>query len=169
MTQKQPIFGHIAFTDPFFHPWHKASVGLDSVLDRLQYAIDRHDEVQHLANATFPPVNILRNGLKYKIEMAVAGFKLDEIEIKVEKDTLLVSGKQSERELSEGTEFTHRGIAARSFSRKFILDEYVEVIDANMADGMLYIDLEKNVPEEKQPKTIKIGTSTTHFQQLPKA
>lgn len=61
--------------------------------------------------------------------------------------------------LPEGVEYTHRGIAARSFTRKFFLDEYVEVTGANMVDGMLYIDLAKNVPEEKQPSTIVVGSS----------
>lgn len=159
MSMTQPIFGRIAFDDPFFQPWHKASVGLDAVLDRLQYTMDRHDEVQRVANTSFPPVNILRNGLKYRIELAVAGFKISDIKINVEGDTLLVLGEQTETALPEGVEYTHRGIAARSFTRKFFLDEYVEVTGANMVDGMLYIDLAKNVPEEKQPRTIVVGSS----------
>ena len=101
MSMTQPIFGRIAFDDPFFQPWHKASVGLDAVLDRLQCTMDRHDEVQRVANTSFPPVNILRNGLKYRIELAVAGFKISDIKIKVEGDTLLVLGEQTETALPE--------------------------------------------------------------------
>ena len=128
------------------------------MLDRLHQLTERHEEVQRIANNSFPPVNILRNGTKYRIEMAVAGFKLEDVEITTEKDTLSVVGKQKERELAEGTEFMHQGIAARQFERKFILDEYVEVKSANMVDGMLFIDLEKNIPEEKLPRSIVIGT-----------
>jgi len=166
MTLTEPVFGRITFNDPFFSPWHKASVGLESVFDRLQNTFDRHEEIQRLANSSFPPVNILRNGSKYRIELAVAGFKIEDIQISVEKDELTVSGNQAERELSDGTEYTHRGIAARSFTRKFILDEYVQVLEANMTDGMLYIDLEKNIPDEKQLKTIKIGSSAPVIQFL---
>ena len=160
-------FGRIAFEDPFFRPFHKVNVGLDSMLDRLHQMTERHEEVSRFANASFPPVNILRNGSKYRIEMAIAGFKIEEIELTTEKDVLTVTGKQTERELAEGTEFMHQGIAARQFERKFILDEYVEVKSANMVDGMLFIDLEKNIPEEKLPKTIKIGTTTESWLKLP--
>lgn len=158
------VLGRIVFDDPFFRSFQKVNVGFDAMIDRLQHLAERHEEIQRMADCTFPPVNILNNGNRYRVEMAVAGYAKDDITISVEKDVLKITGKQKKRELAEGTTFLHQGIAGRSFERKFILNEFLEVVGANLIDGMLYIDLEKRVPPEKQPRMIQIGTAATPWQ-----
>ena len=104
--------------------------------------------------ATYPPYNINKiSDEHYVLEFAVAGFNRGGIDISVEKDILTVKG---ERQEDEGANYIHKGIAARKFTRSFNLPEYFEVDRASMTDGILYIDLYKNVPEEKKPKKITI-------------
>jgi molecular chaperone IbpA len=104
--------------------------------------------------ATYPPYNINKISDDHLVlEFAVAGFNREGIDISVEKDVLTVKG---EREEDEGANYIYKGIAARKFSRSFTLPEYFEVDRASITDGILYIDLYKNVPEEKKPKKIAI-------------
>lgn len=104
--------------------------------------------------ATYPPYNINKISDEHLVlEFAVAGFNRAGIDISVEKDVLTVKG---ERQEDEGANYIHKGIAARKFTRSFNLPEYFEVDRASMLDGILYIDLYKNVPEEKKPKKITI-------------
>jgi molecular chaperone IbpA len=104
--------------------------------------------------ATYPPYNINKiSDEHYVLEFAVAGFNRGGIDISVEKDVLTIKG---ERQEDEGANYIHKGIAARKFTRSFNLPEYFEVDRASMLDGILYIDLYKNVPEEKKPKKIAI-------------
>jgi molecular chaperone IbpA len=104
--------------------------------------------------ATYPPYNINKISDDHIVlEFAVAGFNRGGIDISVEKDILTVKG---EREEDEGANYIYKGIAARKFSRSFTLPEYFEVDRASITDGILYIDLYKNVPEEKKPKKIII-------------
>lgn len=105
-------------------------------------------------NTTYPPYNIIKiNDDKIVMEFAVAGFKKDEISIKTEKNVLSISATKPE---TDEKEYLHKGIAARKFSRAFNLPEYYEVESAGFEDGILYIDLIKNVPEDKKPKSITI-------------
>ena len=111
---------------------------------------------------TYPPYNIIKHGDgsetdEYLLEFAVAGFKKENIKIKTEKNVLSLTGEMPDREFREGEGYIHKGIASRKFSRSFTLPEYVEVSGAEMEDGMLYIKLFKNVPEEKKPKQISIS------------
>ena len=92
---------------------------------------------------------------KYQITIALAGFVREDLTIDVQEGTLTVSGEKAEVETDE-IEYLHRGIANRSFTRNWALAEYVEVVEAKMENGMLYVSLERIVPEEKKPKTIKI-------------
>lgn len=106
----------------------------------------------------YPPYNILKFGdNEFVMEFAVAGFKRDDISIKTEKNVLSITGEKKDLEFAEGDGYVHKGIAGRKFSRSFTLPEYVEVTRAGMEDGILYINLVKNVPEEKKPKTISIN------------
>ena len=89
--------------------------------------------------------------------MAVAGFSKDDIKIEVKETTLTVAGEKTETETEEGRDYLHRGIATRSFERRFQLADHVEVAGADMKDGMLDIDLVRNVPERLKPRTIEIG------------
>ena len=90
----------------------------------------------------------------YGISLAIAGFEREDVQIYVEKNNLIIKG-ELHGEHWEG-EYVHQGIAKRNFERSFSLGEYMEVSEAEMKDGMLHILIEKNVPEEKKPKTIKI-------------
>jgi molecular chaperone IbpA len=104
--------------------------------------------------ATYPPYNINKISDEHLVlEFAVAGFNKANIDISVEKNVLTVKGERTE---DEGANYIHKGIAGRKFTRSFNLPEFFEVDRASMLDGILYIDLYKNVPEEKKPKKIII-------------
>ncbi len=106
-------------------------------------------------NTTYPPYNIVKiDEDKVVMEFAVAGFKKDDISITTEKSVLTIKAEKPE---AEEKNYLHKGIAARKFSRSFTLPEYYEVEKAGFEDGILYIDLVRNIPEEKKPKTISIN------------
>ena len=122
-------------------------VGFDHMLDELDRAA-RH------ANDHYPPHNIVKLGdHDYLIELAVAGFKKDEIEVEVNDRTLSVKGEH----VKAGREYIHKGISAKKFHRTFRLSEYVQVHGADIQDGVLAIQLKVVLPEEKRPRKIKIG------------
>ena len=121
--------------------------------DEIERALDR---VAKAADG-YPPYNIERLGdNEYRITMAVAGFEKDEFKIEVKEQTLIVTGHKK----PDGKErvFLHRGIAARSFERRFQLADHVEVSGADFQDGLLHIDLVRNLPERMKPRTVAIGT-----------
>ncbi len=106
------------------------------------------------SNTTYPPYNVIKvNDDHLVMEFAVAGFKKDEISVTTEKNVLTI---KSTKDDAEEKEYLHKGIAARKFTRLFTLPEYFEVDGASVDNGILYIDLVRNVPEDKKPKTIKI-------------
>jgi molecular chaperone IbpA len=125
------------------------AVGFDRVFDQLQ------NYAQHNAPSTgFPPYNIRKGGeYNYVIEMALAGFSKDDIEVEVEGGLLTV---RSIKENDEKDNPLYRGISYRKFNRKFTLADDIMVNDASLENGMLKIDLERIVPEEKKPRTITI-------------
>lgn len=127
-------------------PW---MVGFDRQLDTLS---KMHQSLGR--GNTYPPYNIIkRDEDTYTVEMAVAGFSKDEVKVQVKDDVLTISGAKAEKQSSE---FMHKGIGTRDFESEFVLDAYVEVSRASMADGILTIDLERRVPEEHKPKLIDI-------------
>jgi len=115
------------------------------------------DNAAHLLTATqtaFPPVNIVKTGdYTFNVELAVAGYKQDEIEITAEKNSLKVTGKKTDEDTRD---YLVKGIAGRKFSRQFVLSDTVVVRDANLADGILSIELENVIPEEQKPRKISI-------------
>ncbi|NDH81228.1 MAG: hypothetical protein EBY68_04585 [Actinobacteria bacterium] len=115
------------------------------------------DNAAHLLTASqtaFPPVNIVKTGdYTFNVELAVAGYKQDEIEITAEKNSLKVTGKKSDEDTRE---YLVKGIAGRKFARQFVLSDTVVVRDANLADGILSIQLENVIPEEQKPRKISI-------------
>ncbi len=135
-----------------FAPLYRSTIGFDRLAQLL-------DNVSGLdAEAAYPPYNIERLGEnQYRISMAVAGFVDDELRIEVKEQTLTVKGEKK-AETGE-RQFLHRGIAARSFERRFQLADHVEVTGANLKDGLLDIDLQRNVPERLKPRSIPIATS----------
>jgi molecular chaperone IbpA len=104
--------------------------------------------------STFPPYNVKKiDEDNYTIELAVAGYSREDLDIKVEKDTLTIQG---DKDNDDKSEFMHRGIAGRNFTQHFTLGEYMVVKSATMDNGLLVINLERELPEEAKPKTIKI-------------
>jgi len=137
-------------------PFYRSTVGFD----RLFSMLDDHAPQQ--ANA-FPPYNIERTGeYSYRITMAVAGFASDDIVIETKENAISVKGAKSTSETEQKREFLHRGIAERSFERKFQLADHVEVQGANLQNGLLHIDLVRELPESKRPRKIAIGTNDTN-------
>ena len=128
------------FNDPFF-------IGFNRELSRLNNA--------HKVNSnSYPPYDLLKlDEDTYRISLAIAGFSKEDINVSVDNGTLVIKG-----EIVEVTdaEVVHKGIAGRKFTRSFALGEYMEVTGADMKDGMLHINVDRIVPEEKKPKTIKI-------------
>lgn len=136
-----------------FSPLYRSTVGFDH-LSSLLDSVSRSDANQ----ASYPPYNIeLLEKDKYQISMAVAGFVEDELDIQTEKGTLTVAGKKASDE-GESRNYLHQGIAARNFERRFQLADHVEVTGARLANGLLYIDLLREIPEAMKPKKIAIGT-----------
>jgi molecular chaperone IbpA len=132
---------------------HKFGIGFDSILDELM----RVNAQQ--TNTNYPPYNIVKHSEDaFAIELAVAGFREGDVKITLEKNVLTIKGEQtvSLDELEKDVEYVHRGISARNFDRVFTLADYVEVISAKAENGILTIELERQVPEEQKPKTVAI-------------
>jgi molecular chaperone IbpA len=132
-------------------PLYRSTVGFDRLFD----LIDSAAGVDQTA-ASYPPYNIERLGEnEYRITMAVAGFSQDELRVDVKEQTLSVTGAKKPDEKVRN--FLHRGIAARNFERRFQLADHVEVRGADLQNGLLHIDLVRNVPERLKPRSIAIG------------
>ena len=133
-------------------PLMRSTVGFDRMAQLLD-SFARGDE----ASAGYPPYNIEKLGEDdYRISMAVAGFGPDELDITTQDTTLIVSGRAKESE-GEAT-YLHRGIARRAFERRFALAEHIKVTDARLENGLLHIELVREVPEAMKPRRIGIQT-----------
>ena len=128
------------------------TVGFDSMFDRLFGALD-HPNASHQG---YPPYNIRKDGeTKYFIEMAVAGFSEEDLEVELKEGILTVQSKPLNEE--DETTYVHRGIAKRTFERNFTLSDDVIVKGCDLNNGMLIVELEKVIPEEKRARLIPIG------------
>jgi molecular chaperone IbpA len=135
-----------------FSPLYRSVVGFDRLATLLDAAAAQDSQ------AGYPPYNIERVGDDaYRVEIAVAGFRPDELAIEVKENLLTVTGRKAAND--EPRKYLHRGLAERNFERRFQLADYVIVTDANLADGLLAISLERQLPEALKPRTIKIGTT----------
>jgi Molecular chaperone (small heat shock protein) len=138
-----------------FSPLYRSTVGFDhlaSLLDSISH-IDR-------SQPSYPPYNIeLLEKDKYRITMAVAGFTEDEIVIENENNTLTVSATRAQKEGEPKRTYLHQGIAERSFKRQFRLADHVKVLGATLVNGLLHIELERQVPEEMKPRRIPINAT----------
>ncbi|HEY0180169.1 MAG TPA: Hsp20 family protein [Dokdonella sp.] len=133
-----------------FSPLFRSGIGFDRVFDLLDSA-SRTPTIEN-----WPPYDIVKTGEDaYRITMAVAGFGRDELTITQEPNLLVVAGARSGQD--DGT-YLHRGIAGRAFERRFELADYMKVTGASMADGLLRIDLVRELPDEMKPRRIAIGT-----------
>lgn len=130
-----------------FSPYFRSTVGFDHLFDMLQQVGD--------AGNGFPPYNIERTDeTHYRISLAVAGFREKDLSVEVRDGVLTVTGK---REEAEKQGYLYQGIAGRSFDRSFQLAEHVEVRAAKLENGLLHVDLERIIPEEKKPRRISIN------------
>ncbi len=132
-----------------FSPLFRSTIGFD----RLSRLID--ESMRSPEQSSYPPYNIEKTGENdYRIAMAVAGFSADELTL-VQQDTLLVIAAQK-KEPEAGTAYLHRGIAQRAFERRFQLADYIRVSGAKLENGLLYVDLVREVPEALKPRRIAI-------------
>lgn len=135
-----------------FAPLLRQSVGYEN-LNRLMDFANRSGE------DGYPPYNIEKRGKdSYRITMAVAGFARGELDITVQENTLIIAGRAAQEE-KEGREFLHRGIAKRAFERRFQLADVIKVVNADYVDGLLHIDLVREIPEHKKPRKVEIGST----------
>lgn len=124
-------------------------IGFDHIFDQLEN-IHKH------AKDTYPPHNVVKDDeFKFSIELAVAGFKKEHIDIELKDHVLTVKGDRPSRR--DQNKYVHKGISARNWKKSFRLSEYTEVIGADLQDGILTVDLEVVLPKEKQPRKILIG------------
>lgn len=142
-----------------FAPLYRSTIGFD----RLAQLFDSAAGVE--SEGGFPPYNIERVAEnEYRITMAVAGFAESEINIEVKDTSLLVKGEKTPEEGAR--QYLHRGIAGRTFERRFQLADFVEVKGASLKDGLLSVDLQRNIPERMKPRAIAITNSTSDPKQL---
>lgn len=138
-----------------FTPFRRSTIGFDRLFDMLEAS------ARQQASENYPPFNLERVAEdRYRITLAVAGFKSDEIDITAQQNLLVVAGKKAENENSQGS-YLHLGIANRSFERRFELADFVRVDSADLADGLLTIELVREVPEAMKPKKISVGSGST--------
>ena len=143
-----------------FSPLYRSTVGFD----RLFTMLDSLGQPE--SGQTYPPYNIERTGEDaYRISMAVAGFSDSELSIEAHRNVLSVKGEKTEEKV-EGNEFLHRGIASRAFERRFQLADHVEVSGAELRNGLLHIDLKRNIPEEMKPRRIAIAATQAEAKQI---
>lgn len=135
-----------------FTPFRRSTVGFDRLFEMLENGGAMGD------TESYPPFNLEQDGEdRYRITFAVAGFARDEIDITAQQNLLIVSGKKRDEDRSS---YVHRGIATRSFERRFALGDYVQVKNAELKDGLLSIELQREIPEEMKPRRIEIGAGS---------
>lgn len=135
-------------------PLYRQTVGFD----RLFSLLDQASGVE--SASTYPPYNIERTGENaYRVTLAVAGFSRDELAIETRENTLSIKGSKEQAAPAEGREMLHQGIAARAFERRFQLADHVVVTGASLVNGLLHVDLVREIPETQKPRRIEIGAS----------
>ncbi len=134
-----------------FHNINRYAIGFDHLMDHL---VSLHSN-NNLTTNEYPPYDIIREGeSNYKIELAVAGFKKDELKINLKDNYLTIEGESNSK--NSNGDYLHKNIARRSFIKDFTLAENIEVGDAEFEDGVLGVSLTHNIPEEQRPKEISI-------------
>ena len=138
-----------------FSPLYRATVGFDRIADLMDRVLS-----SDVPQPTYPPYNIEKiDENAYRISVAVAGFSPDELNVEVKDGGLIVSARKTDE--AEAKTYLHRGIATRAFERRFALADHVKVTGATTADGMLHIDLVREVPEALKPRRIEIAKGET--------
>jgi molecular chaperone IbpA len=132
-----------------FGNFRRSSVGFDRLFDMLENST--------IGGENYPPFDLIKvDDNQYRIEVAVAGFRPEDIEITSQQNVLLIRGQKGD---DNGSNYVHRGIANRSFERRFALADHIQVKGADLKDGMLAIDLVREIPEAMKPRKIEIGGS----------
>ncbi|KIC37766.1 Hsp20 family protein [Leisingera sp. ANG-M7] len=136
-----------------FAPLHRATIGFDQIASLMDRALSAD-----AAQSSYPPYNIEKTDAdSYRISIAVAGFSDEDLNVEVKENALVVSAKKADD--GDGRTFLHRGIATRAFERRFTLADHVHVTGASHENGMLHIDLHREVPEALKPRRIEISSS----------
>ena len=136
-----------------FAPLHRATIGFDQIADMMDRVL-----TNDVSQPTYPPYNIEKTAADaYRISIAVAGFADSDLMVEVKENSLIVAAKKAEEEGKRT--FLHRGIATRAFERRFHLADHVRVTGASHVDGMLHIDLEREIPEALKPRRIEIASA----------
>ena len=137
----------MTLTSTFAFP-RSAFLGFDHIFDEL-------NNIRLHAHDGYPPHNVIKTGEKsYTIELAVAGFKKADLNVELKEHVLKIKGERKQRRPEE--DYVHRGLSTRKFSKSYRLSEYTEVVGADLDDGILTVNLEVIVPQEKLPKSINI-------------
>jgi molecular chaperone IbpA len=137
-----------------FAPFRRSTVGFDRLFDMLE------NSSAGQAQENYPPFDLIKRGDNdYCIQLAVAGFKADEIDITAQQNVLLVTGRKSDEGSEKDGDFVYRGIANRSFERRCALADHIQVKGADLRDGLLSIELVREIPEAMKPRKINIGGS----------
>ncbi|MEX5597889.1 Hsp20 family protein [Pseudophaeobacter sp. C1-32P7] len=143
-----------------FAPLHRATVGFDQIADLMDRVLSND-----VSQPSYPPYNIEKTDAdSYRISIAVAGFSESDLSVEVKEHALVVSARKADAD--EDRTFLHRGIATRAFERRFTLADHVRVTGASHADGMLHIDLQREVPEALKPRRIEISSATPQRAEL---
>ena len=143
-----------------FAPLLRSSIGFENLNRLVDFATRGEGDA-------YPPYNIEKVGEDtYRISMATAGFRRDELDITAQDNVLIVTGRANDGPDGEGREFLHRGIAKRAFERRFQLADTIKVTGASYNDGLLDIQLVREVPEHKKPRTIQIDDGSSQPQQV---
>lgn len=134
-------------------PFHRSTVGFDRLFSLL-------DQSASESAPGYPPYNIERTGENnFRISVAVSGFSQNEISIVAKENTLTIKGEKAANENGQGAEVLYRGIASRAFERQFQLADFVQVKNASLENGLLHVDLVREIPEAKKPRQIPITTA----------
>lgn len=140
-------------------PLYRATVGFDQIADLMDRVF-----ASDLPQPTYPPYNIEKTAENaYRISIAVAGFAADDLTVEVKENALIVAARKAD-EAEETRSYLHRGIATRAFERRFTLADHVRVTEASHADGMLHIDLVREIPEVLKPRRIQIASVASRAQ-----
>ena len=130
-----------------FAPFRRSTVGFDRLFEMLENSNTGQ------AQDNYPPFDLIKLGDNdYRIELAVAGFKADEIDIIAQQNVLVVTGRKKDDAEDKGTNYVYRGIATRSFERRFALADHIQVRGADMRDGLLSIEFVREIPEAMKPE-----------------
>jgi molecular chaperone IbpA len=137
-----------------FAPFRRSTVGFDRLFDMLENSTASGN------GENYPPFDLIKLGdNEYRIELAVAGFKPEEIDITAQQNVLIVTGRKREESQDKGSDYIYRGIANRSFERRFALADHIQVRGADLRDGLLAVELVREIPEAMKPRKIDIGGS----------